>query len=52
MIGTPKPFSRHPLENTVTVTLRIKNIQKNVKKFPFINHDSDTKKLVHEFACV
>ena len=25
MIGTPKPICRHPLENTVTVTLKCEN---------------------------
>ena len=37
MIGTPKPIFRHPLENTVTVTLRRKGVQnlKALKKFWF-----------------
>ena len=49
MIRTPKPICRHPLENTVTVTLRREGrpqIKKNcVKKFIYVlGKDVDSKR--------
>ena len=44
MIGTPKPISRHPFENTVTVTLKY-----TLQRSHANNNVTDEVKSIHIF---